>query len=279
MKNYLKIASLTLAIILSSCSSAHKKVPYMVDAETIPTEVLSNVLTSGEPVISSGDLLNIEVSGADMVGVSLFNKGKYVSLDGTISQNSTNNMTNSTPEKSTLYYLVDKNGDIDFPIVGKLNVGGLTKTQIVDVIQNAIYPKYIKEVPSVDIRLMNFRVTVLGAVKSPGVVESKTERLNFLEAIALAGDLDIKGQRENIMLIRTLGNGQREIHRLNLNDKDILLSPYFNLQQNDIIYVQPNKSAAHSAWQLNPAVNATITIVGGISSILSLLIGIANLVK
>lgn len=279
MKNYLKIASLTFAIILSSCSSAHKKVPYMVDAETIPTEVLSNGLTSGEPVISSGDLLNIEVSGADMVGVSLFNKGKYVSLDGTISQNSTNNMTNSTPEKSTLYYLVDKNGDIDFPIVGKLNVGGLTKTQIVDVIQNAIYPKYIKEVPSVDIRLMNFRVTVLGAVKSPGVVESKTERLNFLEAIALAGDLDIKGQRENIMLIRTLGNGQREIHRLNLNDKDILLSPYFNLQQNDIIYVQPNKSAAHSAWQLNPAVNATITIVGGISSILSLLIGIANLVK
>lgn len=279
MKNYLKIASLTFAIILSSCSAAHKKVPYMVDAETIPAEVLSNVLVSSDPIISSGDLLNIEVSGADMVGVSLFNKGKYVSLDGTITQNNNNNMSNSTPEKSTLYYLVDKNGDIEFPIVGKLNVGGLTKTQIVDVIQSAIYPKYIKEIPTVDIRLMNFRVTVLGAVKSPGVVESKTERLNFLEAIALAGDLDIKGQRENIMLIRTSGNGQREIHRLNLNDKDILLSPYFNLQQNDIIYVQPNKSAAHAAWQLNPAVNATITIVGGISSILSLLIGIANLVK
>ena len=81
------------------------------------------------------------------------------------------------------------------------------------------------------------------------------------------------------MLIRTNANGQREIHKLNLNDKDILLSPYFNLQQNDIIYVQPNKSAAHGAWQLNPAVGATITIVGGISSLLALLVGIANLIK
>ena len=277
MKNYLKFAFFGLLIIISSCSTAHKKVPYMVDAETIPAEVLAKVAMASDPIISSGDLLNIEVSGSDMVGVSLFNKGKYVALDGTISQ-STNNALNSTPEKSTLYYLVDKNGDIEFPIIGKLQVGGLTKSQIVDVVQDAIYPKYIKEKPTVDVRLMNFRVTVLGAVKSPGVIESKTERMNFLEAIALAGDLDIKGQRENIMLIRTNGNGQREIHRLNINDKDILLSPYFNLQQNDIIYVQPNASAAHAAWQLNPAVNATITIVGGISSILALVVGIANLV-
>lgn len=279
MKNYLRFVPIAIAIIFSSCSTAHKKVPYMVDAETIPAEVLSKVVSMEQTVITSGDLLNIEVTGSDMVGVSVFNKGKYVSLDGTITQNNNNNISNSAPEKSTLYYLVDKNGEIDFPIVGKLQVGGLTKSQVIDVIQSAIYPKYIKEKPAVDVRLMNFRVTVLGAVKSPGVIESKTERLNFLEAIAEAGDLDIKGERENIMLIRTNGNGQREIHRLNLNDKDILLSPYFNLQQNDIIYVQPNKSAAHGAWQLNPAVNATITIVGGISSILSLLIGIANLVK
>ena len=280
MKTYLKLLPLTLLILFSSCSTAHKKVPYMVDAETIPTEVLAKVASAADPVISAGDLLNIEVTGSDMVGVSLFNKGKYVALDGTITQSNANNtLSSGSPEKSTLYYLVDKNGDIEFPIIGKLQVGGLTKSQIVDVVQNAIYPKYIKEKPAVDVRLMNFRVTVLGAVKSPGVIESKTERMNFLEAIASAGDLDIKGQRENIMLIRTNENGQREIHRLNLNDKEILLSPYFNLQQNDIIYVQPNESAAHAAWQLNPVVNATITIVGGISSILALVVGIANLVK
>lgn len=280
MKSFLKFTLIITVAFLTGCSSASKKVPYMVDAETIPTEVLSQVAVSNDPIMATGDLLNIEVSGSDMTAVSLFNKGKYLNTDGTISQNTSNgSLGNSGYEKSTQYYLVDKNGDIEFPIVGKLNVIGLKKSQVVEVIQNAIYPKYLKEIPSVDVRLMNFRVTVLGAVNSPGVIESKTERLNFLEAIAQAGDLDIKGMRENIMLIRTNANGQREIHKLNLNDKDILLSPYFNLQQNDIIYVQPNKSAAHGAWQLNPAVGATITIVGGISSLLALLVGIANLIK
>ena len=280
MKNFLKFTLIVAVAFLTSCSSASKKVPYMVDAETIPTEVLSQMAVANDPVIGVGDLLNIEVSSSDMTAVSLFNKGKYINADGTITQNSSSSSLGASGyEKSTQYYLVDKNGDIEFPIIGKLNVNGLKKSQIVEVVQNAIYPKYLKEIPSVDVRLMNFRVTVLGAVKSPGVIESKTERLNFLEAIAQAGDLDIKGMRENIMLIRTNANGQREIHKLNLNDKDILLSPYFNLQQNDIIYVQPNKSAAHGAWQLNPAVGATITIVGGISSLLALLVGIANLIK
>lgn len=279
MKYCVKIFPILVALALTSCSKAYQKVPYMVDAETIPAEVLSQVKTSTDPVIMSKDLLNIEVTGTDMVAVSSFNKGKYVTNDGTISQSSNNNLNNSNYDKSTQYYLVDANGEIDFPIVGKLYVAGKTKSEIAEIIQEAIYPKYTKEKPMVDVRLMNFRVTVIGAVKNPGVVESKNEHLNFLEAIAMAGDLDIKGERENIMLIRTNTDGQREIHRLNLNDKNILVSPYFNLQQNDVIYVQPNESAAQSAWQLNPAVSATITIVGGISSVASLIIGIVNLSK
>ena len=209
----------------------------------------------------------------------MFNKGRYITPEGSVVNNQNNMNASGGVEKSTQFYLVDKDGNIDFPIIGKLHVGGKTKSEIAEIVQNAVYPKYVKEKPAVDVRLMNFRVTVIGAVKSPGVIESKTERMNFLEAIAEAGDLDIKGQRENIMLIRTNNNGQREIHRLNLNDKNLLISPYFNLQQNDIIYVQPNESAAHGAWQLNPAVGATITIVGGISSIASFIIGIVNLAK
>ena len=271
MKNYIKILPIIILVLFSSCMSVRKQVPYMVDAETIPTEVLSQTANMTDPVIGPGDLLNIEVTGTDMMAVSLFNKGKYLSADGTISQSSQGSSgLSGAYEKSTQYYLVDKDGNIEFPIVGKLNVGGLKKNQIIELIQSAIYPKYIKEVPAIDVRLMNFRVTVLGAVKGPGIIESKTERLNLLEAIASAGDLDIKGKRENIMLIRTNANGQREIHRLNLNDKEILLSPYFNLQQNDIIYVEPNKSATYGAWQLSPAVGATITIVGGISAIAGL---------
>lgn len=280
MKNYIKILPIVILVLFSSCMSVRKQVPYMVDAETIPTEVLSQTANMTDPVIGPGDLLNIEVTGTDMMAVSLFNKGKYLSADGTISQSSQGSSgLSGANEKSTQYYLVDKDGNIEFPIVGKLNVGGLKKNQIIELIQSAIYPKYIKEVPAIDVRLMNFRVTVLGAVKGPGIIESKTERLNLLEAIASAGDLDIKGKRENIMLIRTNANGQREIHRLNLNDKEILLSPYFNLQQNDIIYVEPNKSATYGAWQLSPAVGATITIVGGISAIAGLVVGLANLLK
>ena len=279
MKKYVISLSILLTLIISSCSTAHLKVPYVVDAETIPAEVLSQIQPVSDPLIGTNDLLNIEVSGRDMVSVSMFNKGRYITPEGTIVNNQNNMNASGGVEKSTQFYLVDKDGNIDFPIIGKLHVGGKTKSEIAEIVQNAVYPKYVKEKPAVDVRLMNFRVTVIGAVKSPGVIESKTERMNFLEAIAEAGDLDIKGQRENIMLIRTNNNGQREIHRLNLNDKNLLISPYFNLQQNDIIYVQPNESAAHGAWQLNPAVGATITIVGGISSIASFIIGIVNLAK
>lgn len=279
MKKYVISLSILLTLIISSCSTAHLKVPYVVDAETIPAEVLSQIQPVSDPLIGTNDLLNIEVSGRDMVSVSMFNKGRYITPEGTIVNNQNNMNAGGGVEKSTQFYLVDKDGNIDFPIIGKLHVGGKTKSEIAEIVQNAVYPKYVKEKPAVDVRLMNFRVTVIGAVKSPGVIESKTERMNFLEAIAEAGDLDIKGQRENIMLIRTNNNGQREIHRLNLNDKNLLISPYFNLQQNDIIYVQPNESAAHGAWQLNPAVGATITIVGGISSIASFIIGIVNLAK
>ena len=279
MKKYVISLSILLTLIISSCSTAHLKVPYVVDAETIPAEVLSQIQPVSDPLIGTNDLLNIEVSGRDMVSVSMFNKGTYITQEGTVGYNQNKTSSSGGVEKSTQFYLVDKDGNIDFPIIGKLNVGGKTKSEIAEIVQNAVYPKYVKEKPAVDVRLMNFRVTVIGAVKSPGVIESKTERMNFLEAIAEAGDLDIKGQRENIMLIRTNNNGQREIHRLNLNDKNLLISPYFNLQQNDIIYVQPNESAAHGAWQLNPAVGATITIVGGISSIASFIIGIVNLAK
>ena len=103
--------------------------------------------------------------------------------------------------------------------------------------------------------------------------------MNFFEAIALAGDLNIKGDRENILLFRTNADGSREVHKLNIHDRDFLLSPYFNLQQNDIIYVTPNSSMASTAWAMNPGVSATLTYIGGISSLASLVIGIVNLTK
>ncbi len=277
MKHMINGAVIACTLFMLSCS-APKKVPYMVDAETIPVEVLARMNPITEPVVMPGDLLNIEVSSTNMVAVAPFNKGKYINSDGEIVNNANTTTNNGgRMESSTNFYLVDKDGDIDFPIVGKLHIGGMNKSQIEEVIQSELCPKYLKEKPSVDIRFMNFRVTMLGAVNSPGVIVSDNERLNILEAIAKAGDLNIRGERENIMLIRTYADGKREIARLNIHDKDILLSPYFNLQQNDIIYVQPNSSMAQGAWQLNPAITATFTVVGGLSSIAALVIGILNL--
>lgn len=276
---YISISSIVAFVIfLSSCSSP-KKVPYLIDAETIPTEVLTQAPTMAEPVIMPGDLLNIRIGATNMASVAIFNKNTYIDADGNVSRNAQSQITGSSMEASTEYYLVDKFGDIEFPVVGKLHVGGLVKSSIEDLIQSELCPKYLKERPSVDIRLMNFRVTVLGAVRDPGIVESQNERLTVLEAIAAAGDLDLKGQRENIMLIRTNPDGKREIHRLNLNDKNLLVSPYFYLQQNDVLYVQPNRSMAQDAWKINSAFGVTTTVVGSISAVASLIIGILNLSK
>lgn len=270
----------TASALLASCS-APKKVPYLLEAETIPQEILANSQETADPILNVGDLLNIEVTGVNMSAMAPFNKGKYIDAEGKIGSfsRSTNTYGSSGFEISTEYYLVNADGCIDFPIVGKIKVAGMRKAQVAQEIVNAIYPKYVTEKPNVDIRLMNFRVTVAGAVKAPGVYQSKNERMTFLEAISMAGDLDIKGDRENILLYRTNADGTREVHRLNLHDKSFLLSPYYNLQQNDVIYVTPNRSMAQGAWQMNPAVTATITIVGGMSSLASLVIGIVNLSK
>lgn len=267
-----------IILLIVSCSSP-KKVPYLIDAETIPTEVLSQVRPVAEPVFAPGDLLNIRIGATNMASVAIFNKNTYIDADGNVARNATQQVSGSSTTASTEYYLVDKFGDIEFPVIGKLHIGGLAKSSVEDLIQSELCPKYLKEKPSVDIRLMNFRVTVLGAVGGPGIIESDNERMTILEAIAKAGDLDLKGQRENIMLIRTSPDGKKEIHRLNLNDKNLLLSPYFNLQQNDVIYVQPNRSMAQNSWAINSAFGVTTTVVGTISAIAALVIGIVNLSK
>lgn len=279
---HLHHAILSLVLVgslLAGCSSP-KKVPYLVDAETIPAEVLNATAPTADPVITIGDLLNIEVTGINMVAMAPFNKGRYIDGNGNINSLARNNQSSANNyEISTDYYLVDSEGDIQYPILGKIKVAGLTKSQVAEKICDEIYPKYVTEKPVVDIRLMNFRVTVAGAVKNPGVYSSKNEHMTFLEAISYAGDLDIKGDRENILLYRTNPDGTREVHRLNIHDKNFLLSPYYVLQQNDFIYVEPNKSMRSTAWQMNPAITATITIVGGLSSLASLIIGIVNLSK
>lgn len=278
---FLYIFSISIfAFLLTSCS-ASKKVSYLQNAETIPADILANSQPISDPILQAGDLLNITVTGPNMTALTPFNKGQYLDEDGRLGKYSMTAVNNATasPESMTEYYLVNADGTIDFPIIGQIKAAGQTKAKLARTIANDIYPRYVTEKPSVDIRLMNFTVTVGGAVRNPGVYHSNNERMTFLEAISLAGDLELLADRENILLYRTEPDGSRSVHRLNLHDKELLLSPYFNLRQNDYIYVDPNKSLKQSAWQMNPVVMSTITVLGGLSSVASLIVGIVNLSK
>lgn len=278
MKKILLFAAVSAMLAMSSCH-APKNVTYLMDVDEISQAQLKQSNSRLNPELGPGDLLNIKVFAANMASVAQFNKGMSLSPDGQVSTFNFNNNLNNRAEASTDYYLVNSEGNIEFPILGQLHVAGKTKEQLAQEIKDRIFPKYVTSAPTVEIRLMNFKVTVLGAVRNPGVVTSDNERLNILEALARAGDLDIKGQRDNILLYRTNMDGSREIHRLNLNDRDLLLSPYFNLQQNDFIYVEPNRSAKQNAWQMPQGWTVAISVVSGLSSIAGLVIGIVNLTK
>lgn len=278
MKSGLLYSAVALLLVLSSCN-APKNVTYLKEAEKINVDQLQMANSRVDPELGPGDLLNIRVYASNMAAVAQFNKGMTVTPEGQISNIGNSSNLNNRVEASTDYYLVNSEGNIDFPVLGLIHVTGKTKEMLAEDIRNKIYPKYVTTPPTVEVRLMNFKVTVLGAVNHPGVVTSDNERLNILEALALAGDLDIKGQRDNILLYRTNTDGTREVHRLNLNDKGLLMSPYFNLQQNDFIYVEPNRSAKQNAWQMHQGWNVAISIVGGISSVAGLVIGIINLTK
>ena len=147
-------------------------------------------------------------------------------------------------------YLVDTDGNIYFPLLGSIKAEGLTKTQLKDKIRNLSIEKKILLDPIVNIRFLNFRVTVLGEVGRPTVIPIPNEKISLLEALGLAGDLTIYGNRTNVMVIREEvvpgQKDQRSIHRLNLNSAELFTSHYYYLQSNDIVYVEPNKSKVAS---------------------------------
>lgn len=274
MKRIVLFSAILSLVLMNSCK-VPENLTYLEQADIISAEQLQQSNQRMNPELGPGDLLNIRVYAPNMVSVAQFNKGMTLTPDGKIASYNSGNST-SHAEASTDYYLVNSDGYIEFPVLGSLKVTGKTKEQLANEIKNLIYPKYVTTPPTVEIRLMNFKVTVLGAVRSPGVVTSNNERMNILEAIASVGDLDIKGQRENILLYRTNTDGSREVHRLNLNDRNLLLSPYFNLQQNDFIYVEPNQYAKQNSWSMPQAWTVGISVVGGLSSVVGLIFSIIN---
>jgi len=173
-----------------------------------------------------------------------------------------------------LGYLVDKNGNIEFPILGTIHVGGLTKSEAVELIKRKLAP-YLKD-PIVTIRFMNFRVSVLGEVSRPGSFNLGNERINLLEVLAMAGDLTILGKRENVLVIRENEDGTKSSVRINLTTNDAFKSPFFYMQQNDIVYVEPNRTKIMSASYARQNLPFFISTISGLASLTALIIALSN---
>ncbi len=154
-------------------------------------------------------------------------------------------------------YLVDRDGEIDFPVIGKLKIAGLSPEEVRALLRDKL-SDYLKD-PIINIRLMNYTVTVLGEVNNPGTYPVNGEQITVLEALGLAGDLTIKGMRKNVLIIRDF-NGTKVYTRIDLTRKDVLDSPVYYLTQNDVVYVEPNNSAIASS-SLDQRTSITISII------------------
>ena len=228
---------LTVAALFASCQS-YKKVPYLQDAEVINQAQQQEKLY--DATIMPKDLLTIVVSCTNPELAVPFN----LTVASPLSVGTGNSNLNSQP--ALQQYLVDNDGRINFPVLGELKLGGLTKSQAEQLIVRNLKP-YIKENPIVTVRMSNYKISVLGEVARPGTFTITNEKVNLLEALAMAGDMTVWGVRDNVKLIREDANGKQEIHTLDLNKAEIVLSPYYWLQQNDVVYVTPNKTQARNS--------------------------------
>lgn len=222
--------------MLASCQS-YKKVPYLQDTEVVGQAAQQEKLYDAR--IMPKDLLTIVVSCTSPELAVPFNL--TVASPASVAANSS-----LTTQPVLQPYLVDNEGKISFPVLGELKVGGLTKRETEQLIIDKLKP-YIKETPIVTVRMVNYKISVLGEVMRPGTFTISNEKVNLLEALAMAGDMTVWGVRDNVKLIREGVDGRQEIVTLDLNKAEIILSPYYWLQQNDIVYVTPNKAKARNS--------------------------------
>lgn len=256
MKSILKIVTLCALLTVTACTS-YRKVPYLQHHEFANS--LNENTELYDAKIMPKDILTITVNTSDPSASAHFNLGRSVSID--------NKSAESSGSLET--YLVDNDGTIDFPILGRLSVVGLTKNQCEAMIKQKL-KVYLKETPVVMVRMPEFKITVLGEVNHSGQFTIKNEKVNILEALALAGDMTVYGRRDNVKLVREDAKGNRHIYTMDLNDATIIYNPLYQLQQNDLVYVTPNKVKAQSA-----GISSNVTI--WMSSV-SILVTIASLV-
>ena len=255
-KNFL---ILLISLILLSCGSS-KRIIYLLNDRSQTNQVDTSAAT-----LKVGDLLTITVNAISPDIAAPFN---LPVIPTPYAINTVNPLASTSIALQN--YLIDNDGNIIFPVLGKINAAGMTKDQLAVYIKNQIYPHYIKEPPIVNIRYLNYKISVLGEVLRPGLYTIDNEHINILEAIALAGDLTIYGKRDHVLIIRENNRQSKTIYYLDLTDKKLINSSLYYLHPNDIIYIRPNKPKVRSS-SFNVAESISISIVGSLISLASFL--------
>ena len=251
-RSILNLSSILLVLLFSSCSNT-KKINYFNGIQDV---TLRNKFTNTEPVIQLNDLLSITVSSASAEASALFNAPNE-------STNITSSATSSSNNTLTIGYLVNTNGDIQFPFLGQVHAAGLNKSQLTSLITQQVLEKKLLVDPIITIRHLNFRVSVLGEVSRPGVFTTPNEKLTVLEAISFAGDITIYGRKDNVLLIRENDKGEKLIKRIDLTKQEILTSPFYYLKSNDVVYVEGNSNrvAKEKSAQIIPILFSAISLL------------------
>jgi len=239
-----------VAYIQNSDYIDYTKSEYLYDARIMPKDILTITVSTVNPDASAPFNL--------LVRNTLNSTGSITGNNGGVLQT----------------YLVDNQGCIDFPVVGTLQVGGLTKAMCEKLIHDKI-KRYMNadENPIVTVRMSNYKISVLGEVNHPGMFTVSNEKINIFEALAKAGDLSIYGVRDHVKLIRENAKGRKEIHTISLNDANLVSSPYYYLQQNDIIYVEPNQVKARNS-AIGTSTTIWISVTGALVSLASLIVNV-----
>lgn len=249
---------LSWVILFSACNST-KEVVYLQDVIPLKQQ---DIERKYEVFIHEDDLLAIMVNSKDPELALPFNMPLITYQIG----------SEGGGQQRVLGYLVDTNGDIDFPILGKLHVAGLSRPELRDLIkEKLISGDYIKD-PVVTVQFLNYKVSVMGEVARPGSFTITGDRITLLEALSMAGDLTIYGRRDRVAVIRE-ENGKRTILFHDLRSSDIFTSPCYYLQQNDIVYVEPNKAkAGQRDINQNNSVSVWLSAVSVLAAVASLLV-------
>lgn len=251
-----------MIMLVGSCSSS-KHIAYFQNIDTISLAASRGLYDAR---IMPKDQLTITVLTTNPEASAPFNLSvsNTVGTSGQLAANS----------GSLQGYLVDNDGNINFPIIGTIHVAGKTKTECEAMIKEKVMP-YLnaRENPIVTVRMSSYRVTVIGEVGSPSVIPVSTEKMSIIEALASAGDLSIYGKRGNVLLIREDATGEKHAVRINLNDANLFNSPYYYLQQNDIVYVEPNSTKSKSS-SIGSSTTIWFSVIGIVTSLASLVINI-----